>query len=765
MPCWAHACYKGRDTIVLRPFFAPDSHNSQNFSTHLQHNPKTLASLKGTFAARNLTTHMLHRFLICALVALPLFSLAQYEPPKDYRATDGSTVSPAPYNWKTDKKYKGYTMRSYYLEMRDGIPIAVDVYLPKSKVKDEKFPTILHQTRYWRSIELKWPYNWFRKNPIGPLGDFMKPVIMQGYAVVVIDSRGSGASGGKRHHPWSKDEVADMTEIVDHIIKQQWSNGIVGAAGASYSGTTSEFLTTVKHPAVKAVVNMYSLFDVYSDNAFTGGMHNAWFTRVWGEANEALDANTLPAHASKAKKFIKGVLPVKEGFKNESGREILERHIRERDNRNVHQGALTMDFRDDVPKNGAAENADQFSPHKRWKAQNESGAAVYSWSGWYDGAYQNAATKRHMTLTNPKNRLILGPWEHGGRWNCGHTNPGPSGFDHIGEVLRFFDHHLKGWDTGIDKEKSVHYFTMVEEKWKSSDEWPPKEASPFAAYFGSGNSLDWNNDFSQHELMKSDLKLWGDSLNILKSRGVQKILDNMKGEGRVSAAEEQQLANYREIETKFNVSLEKLNSIAPKIRELRDNTPAFDILEVDTTLSPGSVTRYESVAGRLKTPLVYPDRSARDSALLVYDSAPLEADMEVTGHPEVLLHLTSSTTDAQVFIYLEDVAPDGSVEYVTEGLFRGIHRKIGTEPPYEMAEPFHTYLRSDAMPLVPGEAAELNFGMLPVSYLFKKGHRVRVAISGADAEHYRNMTKDQPTYTVHRSFAHPSKVVLPVVPR
>ena len=706
------------------------------------------------------------RLLALALIVLPFFSSAQYEAPKGYVPSDTNSATIGRYHWKKETRYKDYTMQSYYIEMRDGIPIAVDVYLPNNKVKDSKFPTILHQTRYWRSIELKWPYKWFRKNPIGPLGDFMKPVILSGYAVVVVDSRGSGASGGFRHHPWSKDEVADMTEIVDHIIKQQWSNGIVGAAGASYSGTTSEFLLITKHPAVKAVVNMYSLFDVYADNAFTGGMHNQWFTREWGKANEALDANTLPAHAGKAKKFIKGVLPVKAGFKDEKGREILNRHIRERDNRNVHEGALTMDFRDDVPKNGAAQNADEFSPHVRWKAQDESGAAVYSWSGWYDGAYQNAATKRHMTLTNPKNRLILGPWEHGGRWNCGHTNPGPSGFDHIGEVLRFFDHHLKGHDTGIDKEKPVHYFTMVEEQWKTSDVWPPKEAKPLSVFLADGNRLTWGNDFSAHEQMKADLKFWGDSVNVLKSRGVQKILDNIKGEGRLSNAEEKQLAHFRAVEQKFNDALAKVNAIAPKIRELRDNPVGSDILAVDTTVSSGKVTRYESVAGRLKTPLVYPDRASRDSALLVYDSEPIDADMEVTGHTEVVLHISSTSNDAQVFIYLEDVAPDVSVEYVTEGLFRGIHRKIGKgEPQHKLAEPYHTYMKADAMPLEPGKPAELSFGMLPVSYLFKKGHRIRIAISGADAEHYRNMTKDQPTYTIHRTFAQPSRVVLPVVKR
>jgi predicted acyl esterase len=59
--------------------------------------------------------------------------------------------------------------------------------------------------------------------------------------------------------------------------------------------------------------------------------------------------------------------------------------------------------------------------------------------------------------------------------------------------------------------------------------------------------------------------------------------------------------------------------------------------------------------------------------------------------------------------------------------------------------------------------AELQFSMLPISYLFKKGHRVRIAIAGADAEQFRNMTNDEPQYTIHRSFNYPSRVELPVI--
>lgn len=285
-------------------------------------------------------------------------------------------------------------------------------------------------------------------------------------------------------------------------------------------------------------------------------------------------------------------------------------------------------------------------------------------------------------------------------------------------------------------------------------------------FLSEGNKLTYGNDFSAHEKMKGELKLWGDSVNLLKARGVQKILDNLKGEGKVSPAEEQKLKYYHEVERQFNDALANVNAMTPKIRELRDRFTEQDTLVVDTTASTGTTTRYESVAGRLKTPLLYPDRTDRDTVLLVYDSEPLDKDMEVTGHAEVVFYLASSSADAQLFVYLEDVAPNGNVEYVTEGLFRGIHRKKGEgEPPYNMTEPYHTYLKEDAMPLVPDEVVELNFGMLPVSYLFRKGHRLRIAVSGADAEHYRNMTGDAPTYVIQRSFKYPSRVKLPVITR
>lgn len=704
-----------------------------------------------------------------SLVLLFSFFLAngQHKDPKGYVASDTNDASIPKYDWEKNATFKKYKRHTYYLTMRDSVHIAVDVFVPKVKKGHHgKFPTILHQWRYWRDFGLKWPYNWLSKQPNGPLGKFFKEIIKNGYVLVSVDSRGSGASTGSRAYPWTQEERDDMTEIVDHIIAQEWSNGVVGVAGVSYSGTTSEFTAIQKHPAVKAVVNMYSLFDVYPDNAFPGGIHNIGFTEVWGEANEALDRNELPPKAGKAKKFVKGVLPVKQMYDGSSAKGVFEKaqddHTR---NANVNDGALTITYRDDKAKSKAAVTSEVFSPHTYWKDQDASGAAIYSWSGWFDGSYNNAAVKRHLTLTNPQNKLILGPWEHGGTFNCGHTNPGNSGFDHMGEVLKFFDHHLKGWDTGLQTEKPVHYFTMVEEKWKQSDVWPPADLDQQSIYLHEGNSLVWRNNFSTHDGLRSEMQFWGDSLNRLRSTGLNKILKKLEGEGTVSPDDEEKLGMYREVETQFEKVKKSLDGSAKQVRDWRNETGGSDNYQVDSTTTMGRYVKFRSVSGELKTPHTYPDRNKCDSLLLVYDSQPLENDIEVTGHPLVDIFISSSTNDAQLFVYLEDVDENGKVQYVTEGELRALHRKVSNEKaPYNLVGPYHSFLKEDGQPLVPGEVAEMQFSMLPISYLFKKGHRIRIAIAGADADQFRNMTNDEPVYTIHRSFNYPSRVELPVIP-
>lgn len=140
--------------------------------------------------------------------------------------------------------------------------------------------------------------------------------------------------------------------------------------------------------------------------------------------------------------------------------------------------------------------------------------------------------------------------------------------------------------------------------------------------------------------------------------------------------------------------------------------------------------------------------------------------MEVTGHPVVTLFISSTATDGQFFVYLEEVDEAGRVRYVTEGELRALHRRLRNErAPYKSVVPYRTYLRRDAKLLVPGQAAQLTFDLLPTSYLFRKGRRVRVAIAGADKDHFRPLDGPPPTVQFYRGGSYVSRIELPLIPR
>lgn len=194
-------------------------------------------------------------------------------------------------------------------------------------------------------------------------------------------------------------------------------------------------------------------------------------------------------------------------------------------------------------------------------------------------------------------------------------------------------------------------------------------------------------------------------------------------------------------------------------------TAGADDYAVDAAAGTGVTTRWESLANPNRVPIVYPDRAERAARLQVYDAAPLAADVEVTGHPVVHLWLRADATDAAVFAYLEDVAPDGEVTYVTEGMLRAAHRHLPDgAPPFPSPSLHRDYLAADARPLTPGEATELVFDLLPTSYLFRAGHRVRLAFAGADADHFAQPPDAARKLQLLFGPTTPSRVILPSAP-
>jgi len=583
--------------------------------------------------------------------------------------------------------YDSWTRTSQYLTMRDGVRIAVDVYLPDGLEPGQQIPTILHQTRYWRAFEYRWFIALFRdKRPRGIIGNYAERFLQQGYAWVDVDVRGSGASFGTRPIAWAPAEIKDGAEIVDWIIRQSWSNGTVGAMGISYSGGTAEMLLVNQHPAVKAIAPMFAGFDIYSEIAFPGGIHLKWFTETWTYINNRLDHNKLPFAGWMGNLFVRGVQPVDA----DPDDRLLNMAVQEHEvNWSPFKEASGLTFRDDPPPSRQTPNIDALSTQTYAQAIEESGAAIYSYSGWFDGGYSLAAIKRHQQHHNPNNKLMLGPWDHGGKRQISPYAIGPATFDHAQELIQFFDQHLKKDPAIIHREPAVQYYTMGAERWNRSTHWPPP-ASPTQLYFHRDHQLSG---------------------------------------------------------------------------ERPQNEFPLDQYDIDPTAGTGPNSRWNTLVGiSLKNP--YPDRQEQDKKLMTYTTDPLPENLEVTGHPVATVYLSANATDTTLFVYLEDVTPEGLVHYVTEGELRALHRKRqpaeNTDDPHRSIR-LHTYRRADAAPLIPGEVVPLTLDLLPVSYQFQKGHRIRVALAGADKDHFQALDGPPPTWKIWHTPDQPSHIELPVV--
>lgn len=565
----------------------------------------------------------------------------------------------------------GYTIPSQplsvYVTMRDGCRIAVDVYLPQAGTDNRpagRVPTIAIFTPYYRRFVTTMAGVENSPN-CGRYRDFFVP---HGYAVVVVDVRGTGASFGTRDALRSPKERDDYREIAEWIVQQTWSNGAIGSTGISYLGAAAVFLASTGHPAVKAIAPLFAVTDIYTDQLYVGGMLSTIWTGRYDELMVALDQDDRPAlgkFSYYGNPHFAGPQPVDDDAQGHLLAEAIHQH---RSNCRLNDLAREMPFQHDAALHDPLLSLDICSPGY-YTRQIPGSVAIYSISGWYDGAgYSNSAITRYLTLSGHQHRLLLGPWDHGARSNVSPwRSQTASDFPLLAEVLRFFDQHVRGMDTGLDQEAPVHYFTIHDEKWQAANDWPPVR------------------DLARMYLCADGV-----------------------------------LASEADRET------------------------GSDAYQVDFSVSSGTQTRLERL-GAAAVENYYPDWTQRQASHLRYDSAQLSEAAELTGHVVAHLLMTSSQMDAAVHIYLTEVLADGSCRYVTEGSLRAMHREgLAASPDYVASWPVNTYDRQSARLLTPGEPARLTFALLPVSWTFARGSRIRISLTGSDAGHAPQVPHGRP---------------------
>ena len=187
-----------------------------------------------------------------------------------------------------------------------------------------------------------------------------------------------------------------------------------------------------------------------------------------------------------------------------------------------------------------------------------------------------------------------------------------------------------------------------------------------------------------------------------------------------------------------------------------------DDYTVDPEVTTGANNRWMAQMG--EPILGLDDRGEMDTRMLAYTTEPLDADVQIAGYPVATLMLASDREDGALFVYLEDVDAQGRSRYVTEGGIRLIHRKTVPNPYYAGEVPYHSFARSDAEPMPPGEAVEVSIRLWPIAALIRAGHRIRISVAGADAGMFDPLPVDgDATLTVHRGSDNGSRIVLPVV--
>ncbi|MCB0634196.1 MAG: CocE/NonD family hydrolase, partial [Lewinella sp.] len=200
---------------------------------------------------------------------------------------------------------------------------------------------------------------------------------------------------------------------------------------------------------------------------------------------------------------------------------------------------------------------------------------------------------------------------------------------------------------------------------------------------------------------------------------------------------------------------QRLSSSPPKKARGQDE------YQVDFSTTTGKNNRWATQMGQ--PVLKLDNRNAEDALSLTYTTDPLREDLQITGTPAISLKLSSTHTEGAVFVYLEDVDPNGRSRYITEGGLLLEHRKL-SENPMSANVPYHSFKEADAAPMPVNEIEDITFKLWPTSVLIRKGHSIRIAIAGADKDTFDRVPEEgTPVYKIYRNKHYVSFIDLPVV--
>ena len=329
------------------------------------------------------------------------------------------------------------------IPMADGVRLAADVFLPD---RDGTFPTVLVRTPYDKRGK-----RWLAEG-----------LVASGYAVVLEDVRGLGASEGEFMPVVN--EKRDGLATLDWIAARPWCDGRIGMWGTSYVAFCALVVVPERHPALAAIVNMSGFGDT-ADFIYPGGAMHLMLALTWSLSNQ-----------------IRG----QGSFQDYDWPELFSELP-------VAEIPSTIGIANDVfvPMVTSIEHPLLREEGSILSALDRFGVPALHVTGWNDfvardtvSVFEGIREAASTAGASAEQRLMIGPWRHDQVWGqgtvVGDTDFGPAarmGLEAVVElVVGWFDRHLKAERAEPDGAQPVQLFVMGANEWRGFDAWPPRDA-------------------------------------------------------------------------------------------------------------------------------------------------------------------------------------------------------------------------------------------------------------------------------------------------
>ena len=626
---------------------------------------------------------------------------------------------------ESQPEYDVTIARDVMVAMRDGVRLATDIYFPSRNGEpvDTRMPALLHRTPYDKSVT---------EETLA----YCRYFAQRGYVAVIQDCRGTFASEGDVDFLFP--EAEDGFDTLEWIDRQPWSNGKVGSWGCSWASWTQTAMAALGPENLAAMVPNMSGSNGHESSIRHGGAlelrflawafwHSATNTQGRLKADPSVDA-ALNFGAPTFSDWLTR-LPLRKG---------------------QTQLALVPPYEQWVLK--LQEEADytdywkhpSVNPSEYWNDFPD--VPVLLVGGWYD-SYARAVFENFKGLSERKKgpvRILMGPWTHGSS-----TPEVPfSGDIEFGEhaaLDSFRDLHLAWFDqtlkeNSVNSDAPVRIFVMGGGdghrtptgrmfhggRWRDESEWPPAR-SEFTIYY-------------------------------LQPDGMLSTEEPPSGGGEVT---------YRYDPANpvpsIGGSVSSLTDLTGLPSGVSDPAHAPRATRVADVMSPGGFNQVEAPRFYGCHPPYLPLGSRRD--VIVFETAPLAADTEVTGPIKVKLWVSTTAVDTDFTAKLIDVYPPsrwypmGYALNLTDSLMRLRYRNGGETA--ELVEP--------------DEVVEVTITLYPTSNLFSAGHRIRLDISSSNFPRFdvnpntgeaigHERLRVSADNTVYHNASRPSQIVLPIIP-